>query len=113
LGAYGTADDVIDQFAARHGTVDWLVARTKAEIRLEARSESERQEASLRLEKLGADERLPPVHRAEVLFNLALLNERHGDPARARAGFAAALLQNPFLELASRRLAAMSGDDSH
>jgi hypothetical protein len=110
--AMGVADDAIDSFAIRHGLEPWLVARVKADIRLEAQSEEVQRDGVRRLEELAGDPSLSPIHRAEVLFNLGLACVRSGDEVGARRRLEAALHENPVLEIARAKLEALRNAES-
>ena len=48
---------------------------------------------------------IPPVHHAEVFYNLGVARSRLGDESGAQEAYKQALVRNPCLEVATQALA--------
>jgi KaiC/GvpD/RAD55 family RecA-like ATPase/tetratricopeptide (TPR) repeat protein len=97
-------DRAVAEAGKQHDLPPWFVARLQADLRLESRSKELVQEAAERLEALSAFRELPPVHAAEVFYNLGIARDRMGQHDEARAAYRRALEHNPRLQAAARKL---------
>jgi tetratricopeptide (TPR) repeat protein len=97
-------DRAVAEAGKQHDLPPWFVARLQADLRLESKTEVLTQEAAERLEALSAFRELPPVHAAEVFYNLGFARDRMGQRDEAQAAYQRALEINPKLQAASRKL---------
>jgi len=106
-GEYDAARASID--AVADGLEPWLRERWYAEVALEASDEAIVSGAAATLRALAVDPAVPPIHRGEIFFNLALLAERRNDPGAARVACQHALERHPGLEATVQPLRARLG----
>ncbi|MEP7124145.1 MAG: ATPase domain-containing protein [Byssovorax sp.] len=99
------AAQVVDARAAQFEFPAWFVARLKADAYLEASSSEALQVALKALSLLVADTTIPPVHRAEIFYNLGVARMRLGDDNGAEDAYKQALASNPHLDVAAKALA--------
>jgi len=91
------ADRALQRSASWTTQIPWLRDRVMAEIRIDRDEPELIEEGITALEKLIESGKLPPVHEAEVHFNLALAHERRDATPRAQAALRRALRINPRL----------------
>jgi KaiC/GvpD/RAD55 family RecA-like ATPase len=106
-GNIAFADKVLDLAANRQGLSGPHVARLRADVRLESSDRAAWQEASDIYAISEAAGGLGLLDRADVLFNRGVIAERLGDVASAIERYRAAKAENPLLEAADERLAAL------
>ena len=101
-------DGLVDLLGEQHGLPSWLRDRLRADVRLEGEVVPVAEVVPL-LEKLADAQALPPVHRAENLYNLGVARERIGDLSAALTAYRGALEINPVLEVAQTAVAELAG----
>jgi KaiC/GvpD/RAD55 family RecA-like ATPase len=106
-GMLALADEVLGLAATRQGLSSSHLARLRADVRLESSEPAAWREADALYETLGAAEGLGLLERADITFNRGVIAERLADIAGAIERYRAARSQNPFLEAAEARLAAL------
>jgi tetratricopeptide (TPR) repeat protein len=104
-GKFEEIDQRIGEAAEQRQWPSWLRARVEAELRMESLSEIGR--AQRMLEQLGKQSDLPPVHLADVLYNLGVSCDWLGQAVNARTAYRRAIQVNPHLEPAKERLQAL------
>jgi tetratricopeptide (TPR) repeat protein len=108
-GEFKDTDAIVSAQAAMNGWPPWFQNRIHADLRLDSgSSESEiLEEARKRLNRLANTGGMPPIHLADVLFNLAVAWDWIGHSKNAKAAYKGALQLNPHLEPAKERLEAL------
>ncbi len=96
---------IVDARAEQFGLPVWFLARLKADSYLEANSSPAWKLALAALSLLAADMTIPPVHHAEVFYNLGVARSRLGDESGAQEAYKQALSRNPCLDVAAQALA--------
>ncbi|EYF08564.1 hypothetical protein [Chondromyces apiculatus] len=86
----------------------WFFARLHADLLLERQDPQATADAAQRLEVLKGDGLIPPLHRAEIAYNLGVARERLGDLPAARDAYRGALDFNPGHHLARAALGEVS-----
>ncbi|MEO5726933.1 MAG: tetratricopeptide repeat protein, partial [Byssovorax sp.] len=104
-GQFERVAQIVDARGEQFGLPAWFLARLKADSYLEAKSSSAWQLALAGLTLLAADMTIPPVHHAEVFYNLGVARSRLGDESGAQEAYKQALARNPCLEVAAQALA--------
>jgi len=97
-------DAVIDQCRARWKLPDWYADRLKAELWVDTLDLSNNkaevaQRVRQSLETLAEHQDTPAAHRAEIFYNLAVLDDARGDAEAAQAARRRAKELNPDLDL--------------
>jgi KaiC/GvpD/RAD55 family RecA-like ATPase len=101
------ADSMLETAVASQGLPSSRLARLRADVRLESSDPAAWREADALYVTLGAEEGLHVLDRADISFNRGVIAERLADIAGAVEHYRAARSQNPFLEMAEERLAAL------
>jgi KaiC/GvpD/RAD55 family RecA-like ATPase len=99
-------DAVAEAACERNRLASFFAVRMRAEARIESEDEHIRTEAEQRLTELTQGQELPPLHSADVWFNLGVLRSARGYQDGAVECWGRALELNPFLEAAKERLEA-------
>ena len=107
-GRLEEVDELVDRLGEQHGLPSWLHDRLRADVRLEGDVIPVAEVVPM-LEKLAETQALPPVHRAENLYNLGVARERLGDLSAAVSAYRGALEMNPVLEAAQAAVAGLAG----
>jgi hypothetical protein len=98
---------MLETAVASQGLPSSRLARLRADVRLESSDPAAWREADALYVTLGAEEGLHVLDRADISFNRGVIAERLADIAGAVEHYRAARSQNPFLEMAEERLAAL------
>jgi KaiC/GvpD/RAD55 family RecA-like ATPase/tetratricopeptide (TPR) repeat protein len=98
------ADRIIADVGARHNFEPWIIARLRADTRLDAESPVFLHDAVQRLGELAGEPSLDRFHRAEVLHNLGSALNRLGQYDKATVSFERASAFNPSLDAAREEL---------
>lgn len=96
---------LIDARGEQYGLPAWFIARLKADSYLEASRAAAWKLALAGLSLLAAETTLPPVHHAEVVYNLGVARSSLGDEIGAQEAYRQALARNPCLDVAATALA--------
>lgn len=104
-GRVDESDSVAEACREAYNLSDIMVARLKADARLDASEPAALAEAKAMLAALAAIDDLPTLHRAEIAHNLGYAHERLGEIDDAARWYRRALAVNPGLQISSQALA--------
>lgn len=93
-------DATIELCRTRFGLPRWYVKRLRAELLVDVLGVATDSEAWGQLVELSTSEELPTEHRAEVWYNISVIETQRGDQAAAQAARERAVELNPELDVA-------------
>ncbi len=106
-GRMAEADERIRQLVTQLSMPDWFRERFQAELRIVPGNNELMLEAKERIGNLALMPEIPLIHRAEIQFNLGVVQGLLQEPAEAASRYQAAFQLNPDLACAKEKIASL------